>query len=75
MIDRIDIKMIDGSIVEIDVSELLEEGNSPSKLEKDITNKIKTLDHIIDDVEFYVSVDAVVNTVTPITKKIFKDFK
>lgn len=75
MIDHIDVKLIDGTVVDIDVKGLLEDGGNPNRLEKDITAKIKTLDHIIDDVEMYVNIDLVVRTVSNVTKKLFKDLK
>lgn len=75
MIDHIDVRLVDGSIVEIDVKGMLNDGENPNKLEKEITSKIKSLDHIIDDVDMYVNVDSVVKTVSTVTKKLFKDFK
>jgi hypothetical protein len=38
-----------------------------------LDSKLKALDHIIEDVDFFVSIDDVVNTVQPITDEILKD--
>ena len=43
------------------------------KSDAPISCLLKALDHIIDDVDFYISVDSVAKTVQPITDSILKD--
>ena len=73
MLQSLNVNLIDGTIVNIDIKELLSEGNDPIAIEEMLDLKLKALDHIIVDVDFFVSIDDVVSTVQPITDHILKD--
>jgi hypothetical protein len=73
LLQSLDVNLIDGTVVTIDIKELLNDGHDPDDVEQMLDLKLKALDHIIDDVDFYVSIDDVVKTVQPITDQILKD--
>jgi hypothetical protein len=67
------VNLIDGTIVNIDVKELIREGHDPDLIEEMLDIRLKALDHMIEDVDFYIDLDDVVKTVQPITDQILKD--
>lgn len=73
LLDSILVNLIDGTVVKINVCELISQGHDPDELEKSLRGKIDALDHIIKDVDFYISIDAVAKTVQPLTDEILKD--
>lgn len=73
LLQSMDVNLIDGTVVNIDVKELLNSGHDPDDIEQLLDLKLKSLDHIIVDVDFFVSIDDVVKTVQPITDQILKD--
>jgi hypothetical protein len=52
---------------------MLEEGADPEVVENIITDKLNALDHIIDDVDFHISVDSVAKVIQPFTDKLLKN--
>lgn len=73
MLESIHLNLADGTLVKISIRELLSDGHDPDDLEKEIKTKLKALDHIIDDIDFYISVKAVAQTVQPITDELLKN--
>lgn len=73
MLQSLNVNLIDGTVVNIDIKELLKDGNDPGDIEEMLDLKLKALDHIIVDVDFFVSIDDVVSAVQPITDEILKD--
>jgi len=73
LLDSICVNLKDGTSVNIYVKELLDEGNDPDDLEKEIQERLDSLDHIITDVDFYISVPAVSKTVETVTNDILKN--
>jgi hypothetical protein len=73
LLRSISVNLVDGTIVNIDVKELIKEGHDPEVIEEMLDLRLKALDHIIEDVDFYVDIDDVVKTVQPITDQILKD--
>jgi hypothetical protein len=71
--ESIQVNLRDGTSVIIDVRQLIAEGNDPELIEYMIQSKLQSLDHIIDDVDFYISVDSVAKVIQPITDSILKD--
>jgi hypothetical protein len=67
------VNLIDGTKVNIDIKELLKEGNDPEALEDLLDKKLREMDDYIEDIDFYISLDDVVRTVQPITDRILKD--
>jgi hypothetical protein len=72
LLESINVNLIDGSVVTIDIKELLDAGNEPEVLEQLLEVKLQALDNIIVNVDFLVSIKDVVKTVQPITNEILK---
>lgn len=73
LLQSITVNLIDGTQISIDIKELMKDGFEPDEIEQMLDLKLKSLDHIIEDVDFYVSIEEVVKTVQPITDQILKD--
>jgi len=69
----ITVNLIDGTQVDINVQELLAEGMLPEELEDRINAKLHALDHIIKNVDFFISIENVAKTVQPFTDSILKN--
>jgi hypothetical protein len=72
-LESIQVNLRDGTSVIVDIKQLLADGQDPALVEYMVNSKLKALDHIIDDVDFYISVDSVAKTVQPITDSILRD--
>jgi hypothetical protein len=73
MLNSLNVNLRDGSTVEINIKELLDEGNDPDELEQMIKLKLRALDHIVDDIDFFISVSAVQKMVQPATDDLLKN--
>ena len=73
MLESINVNLADGTIVKINIRELLDEGADPDELEHQIKSKLKALDNIIDDIDFYISVKEVAKIVQPATDELLKN--
>jgi len=73
LLESVAVNLTDGTEVSINIKELLDEGNDPNELEKMIKVKLSALDHIISDIDFYISVKAVAKVVQPATDNILKN--
>lgn len=73
LLQSMNVNLIDGTVVNIDIKELINEGNDPEIIEELLDVKLKALDPIILDVDFFVSIEDVVKLVQPITDNILKD--
>lgn len=73
LLQSIIVNLIDGTAVEIDIKELMLAGNSPELIEQMLEIKLKALEEIITDVDFFISIEDVAKTVQPITDEILKD--
>ena len=73
VIRYITVNLKDGTRVDLNIEEMIEEGADPEVVEKVINNKLKALDDIIKDVDFHISVDSVAKVVQPFTDKLLKD--
>lgn len=69
----ITVNLIDGSKININIKELLDQGTDPEVLHTSLDHKLQALDDYIKDIDFYVSIDDIVRTVQPITDQILKD--
>lgn len=72
-LDAIQVNLRDGTTVIIDIQQLLSEGTDPEVVEYLIDAKLKSLDSIIHDVDFCISVDLVAKAIQPITDSVLKD--
>lgn len=73
MLDAIVVTLQDGTQVNINIKDLLAEGHDPDSLRDHIDERLTALDDIIDDVDFYISVDSVKDTVQSATDLLLKD--
>jgi hypothetical protein len=69
----ITVNLKDGTQVNVDIEEMLNEGADPETVEKIINAKLVALDDIITDVDFHISVDSVAKTVQPFTDNLLKN--
>lgn len=72
LIKQVTVNLIDGTQVEINVTELLDQGYNTDEIESMLNNRLKKLDEIIKDVDFFINVDSVASTVQPVTDDILK---
>lgn len=73
LLESLRVNLIDGTQVNINIKDLLNEGMDPEKLEEMLNSKLESLDHIVKDVDFYVNIDDVANLLQPITDNFLKD--
>jgi len=73
VLQRITVRLIDGTDLSIDITQLLADGNDPSEIEDLLNAKFQDLDEYIENVDFFIDIDKVVNTVQPETDKVLKD--
>ena len=73
LLESITVNLIDGTRVNVNIKELIVEGMDPEEIEQMLNEKLKALDHIIKDVDFFVNIDDVANAVQPITDSFLKD--
>lgn len=69
----ITVNLRDGSSVDIDVKNLIQSGINPEDLEDRLDEKFRSLEMFIENIDFYVNIDKVVDTVQPITDHILRD--
>jgi len=72
MLLSIGVNLIDGTVVEIDIKELLLAGNDPDEIEDMLDAKLKALDDIINNVDFYINIEDVAKAVQPLTDNLLK---
>jgi hypothetical protein len=73
LIQKIEIQLIDGTCIDINVQELLAEGYDERELEEAINSRLDENENIIKDANFYIDAEHVANTVQPITNSILKN--
>jgi hypothetical protein len=73
MIQMVTVNLIDGTRVEISVLDLFKEGFDNSEIEEMLNSRLKQLDEIIKDVDFFINIDSVAKTVQPVTDDILKN--
>ena len=69
----ITVNLKDGTSVDVNIAEMLDEGADPAVVEDLINQKLNDLDDIITDVDFHISVDSVAKVVQPFTDKLLKN--
>jgi hypothetical protein len=73
VIRYITVNLKDGTSVDVNVAEMIDEGGDPAVIESVINEKLAALDDIIQDVDFHISVDSVAKVVQPFTDQLLKD--
>jgi hypothetical protein len=69
----ITVNLKDGTSVDVNIAEMIDEGADPEFVEQLINKKLHDLDDIIKDVDFHISVDSVAKFIQPITDQLLKD--
>lgn len=73
LLDCISLKLLDGTEVVIEVKKMMDSGIDHEELQRDISTKLSKLDPLIDQVDFYISLESLDKTIKPITADILKD--
>ena len=60
----------DGTLVTINIKEILADGADPDEVEDHVNLKLEELDSYIDNVDFFVDLDVVQQTIQPETDRI-----
>jgi hypothetical protein len=69
----ITVNLKDGTSVDVNIAEMLEEGADPAFVEQLINSKLAALDDVISDVDFHISVDSVAKVIQPFTDELLKN--
>lgn len=72
ILQLIEVKLIDGTNISIDVKKLIDDGMEPDDIEELLDNKFNELDAYIENVDFLIDIDKVKDTVQPETDKVLK---
>jgi hypothetical protein len=72
ILQQIDVKLIDGTNISIDVKKLLAEGMIANEIETMLDDKFNELDAYIENVDFLIDIDKVKDAVQPETDKVLK---
>ena len=72
VLQEIKVQLIDGTCITINIKELTAAGQDPQEIENMLDEKFNELDQYIKNVDFFVDIDKVVNTVQPETDKVLK---
>lgn len=73
VLETIIVQLLDGTDVEINIRELLSNGQDPDALERQLNEKFEALDSVISNIDFYVDVDKVAETVQHKTNDLLKN--
>ena len=72
ILQQIDVKLIDGTNISIDVKKLLADGMPDGDIEEMLDAKFNELDAYIQNVDFLIDIEKVVDTIQPETDKVLK---
>ena len=70
VLEKLMVHLKDGTIVQIDIKKILTEGADPDELEKHVNSRLDELDMYIENIDFFVDIDAVEKTVQPETDRL-----
>ena len=73
VMERLTVNLVDGNTVEINVRELMANGENPNAVHAALQRRLDEMEHYIDDIDFHINIDAVIHTIQPVTDKILKD--
>lgn len=73
VLQRIIVRLVDGTDLSIDITQLLADGNDPEEIEDLLNEKFRDLDEYIENVDFFIDIDKVVDAVQPETDKVLKN--
>jgi hypothetical protein len=73
ILQAIDVLLLDGTVISIDVRKLIDEDSmDPAEIEAMLDEKFNELDRYIKNVDFLVDIAKVVDTIQPETDKVLK---
>ena len=72
VLQHISVQLIDGTNIIIDINELLETGQDLNEIEEMLDSKFNELDQYIKNVDFFVDVNKVQDTIQPETDKVLR---
>lgn len=70
VLQKITVSLKDGTQVDVNIKELLDEGQDPAVVEYHLNSKLESLDDIIESVDFFVDIDSVAATIQPETDRL-----
>lgn len=73
VLDSIEVSLVDGTLMIIDVKQLIANGSDSLEIERMLNEKFEDLDEYILNVDFHVDVRCVQDTVQPETDKVLKN--
>lgn len=73
VLQKVDIVLNDGTIVELSMAELTGQGMSYNDIEQALNERMDKMSSLISNVEFYVDIDKLKAQIQPNTDKILKD--
>lgn len=72
ILQDIEVKLVDGTVILIDIKKLMNDGMASEDIEELLDAKFNELDAYIENVDFLIDIAKVVNTVQPETDKVLK---
>jgi hypothetical protein len=69
----ITVNLKDGTSIDVNISQMLEEGADPAVVERIINTKLAALDNVIANVDFHINVNSVAKVIQPFTDNLLKD--
>jgi len=70
VLQKIIVSLKDGTQVDVNIKELLDEGQDPAMVEYQLNVKLEKLENIIESVDFFVDIDSVAATIQPETDRL-----
>ena len=70
VLESLTVHLKDGTLVTINIKEILAEGHDPDEIEAHVNSKLEELDAYIENVDFFVDIDVVQQTIQPETDRI-----
>ena len=75
VLQSLKVNLLDGTIVEINIKELLNEGQLPGAIQDKLNRQLEDLNDYIRDIDFFVDIDVLAETVGPMTEHFLKRLK
>ena len=73
ILQQIIVRLVDGTDISIDIRKLIADGMDPVDIETMLDIKFNELDAYIENVDFFVDIEKVVQTIQPETDKVLKN--
>ena len=67
------VNLVDGSSIDINIREMLIASDDPNYVHAALQRKLDDMEEQIYDIDFHIKIDAVVDTIQPVTDKILKN--